>query len=426
MIPLERDFDLKAAQSEITRVIASLGFKSKLVGAGQRIFAMKCDLYDASGKLVASGLGKGVEQAAIVGAMFEATEHYLTNFRFLKNSGVHYLPSSYFSSKRDGILSALTSQVISQSHSGSLPCILHTSLFGEEKENYCPVGIFMPSYVDAICADRSVNTKDTYAYTRLGEYCSNTGVAIGMNKTESIIHGLLEALERDSLSRFIFDAFLGDKDIKLRKLDMNSLSKHLQSLVEDVVNECSGQDVSIYLMPNRFGIPAYCSWINKPVMGMYQAGFGCSLSEAHAVERSLYEVVQGHLSFTQIHPTSVVEQLHQKKLRNLRKYPPLLKCAEFDIARLEKLHGCESVKYNGSDDHSESRLEDYLQIILSRIHLGKSCAYTTELPIPVETDIKITHTIVGGGDRFMTVLGGRTPMPSSIYYEGYENGKIHC
>lgn len=418
MIPLERDFDLTAAQSEIKRVMLSLGFTYELTISGKRIFAARCRVYDANSKLVASGLGKGDEQSAVVGAMFEAIEHFATDFRFLKASDIEYLPSSYFASKNDRLLSDLTSLVICQNQPGSLPCILHASLSQDEKGKYCPVGLFLPKYVDEMCENSLANPLDTYLYTRLGEYSSNTGVAIGMNRTESIIHGLLEAVERDSLSRFICDSFFGNKEEVLQKLEIDSLPDHLQALAENVACECAVPNVSIYSMPNRFGIPAYCSWINKPVLGMYQGGFGCSLSEAHAVARSLYEVAQGHLCFTEIHSATVVEELHRKKVKNLQIFPALLRCAEFDLARIERLRGCGIVKYKIIENYSEAKLEDYLRRIVSKIQRGNSGAYTVDFSLPVDTNIMVTHSIISNADRFNTVLGGRTPMPSSIYHEG--------
>ena len=163
MIPLERSLDLAVARAEILRVIRSLGLRHELSVAGRRVFAAKCRLYDSFGCLAASGLGKGDEQSAITGALFEAMEHYFTKAIFLN---LEHLPSSSFSANEEGVIPNLLASVIHQSHEGNIPCVAHRCLANDEDFLY-PLGLFMPNYIDAICDDLSLNPEDTYDYSRL-------------------------------------------------------------------------------------------------------------------------------------------------------------------------------------------------------------------------------------------------------------------
>lgn len=412
MIPLERNFDLDHAQSEIVRVINELQLKYELTVVGRQVFAARCELYDSARRLVASGLGKGDEKSAIVGSLFESVEHYLSESQSIGSVSRKYMPSRDLTEQGAHLFTYTLESAIRDSHDGDMLCAEHRSLHSDIENVFYPVGLFMPSYVDMMCQDRSLSQKDTYSYHRLGEYSSNTGIAVGMNKTEAVLHGLLEASERDALSTFLFEVFVKRDERVLRKVDIQSLPQRLRLLADRVAEECSSPDVLIYELPSRFGIPAFCSWTNQPIFGVRQPGFGCSPSAEHAVERSLFELAQGWLSMKLIHDECVVEKLQCKRVSNLQSYPSLLRCLEFDLASIEDRFGFNLVKFRGSEAITSQEPAGYLQHALSAVSSCGGRAYSIDFAIPIETNVKATHTFITKSDRFMTVLGGRVPMPS--------------
>ena len=129
-----------------------------------------------------------------------------------------------------------------------------------------------------------------------------------MNRDEALVHGLLEATERDALSRFLFEAFIKLKPGSLCKVDRGTLPRRLRILADEIASEASAQEVSIYKLGNRFGIPTFCSWMGKEIFGIFQSGFGCSLHESYAIERSLYELAQSYLAFTSLHAKAEAEK----------------------------------------------------------------------------------------------------------------------
>lgn len=410
MIPLERSFDLADANAEISRVIQTLSLRSEVSFVGQRVSAAKCRLYDSKGEVVAMGLGKGDQQSAITGALFEAVEHYFTKHYYVD---VDHRPSSSLLEVSRGVLPDLIASVIHQSPERNIPCVLHECLWSGATFPY-PLGLFMPAYLDTRCDEPSLNLNDTFDYARLSEYSSNTGVAIGMNRSEALVHGLLEAIERDTVSRFLVRAFLELEPGALRRVDPNTLPRDLRSLADAVSHVAAVPHVHVFRLENRFGIPTFCSWVDKAVFGIFQAGFGSSLSESHAIERSLYELAQSYLAFTALHEREGAERHNREILASHSNNKSFLRCATFDLGELEKRSGCRSVAYQGQEFDPRRDLAAYLDNILDRLRSAGAEAYAVDFKLPFNSSVTVTHTFVSDSDRFMTVLSGRNPMPSSL------------
>ena len=106
-----------------------------------------------------------------------------------------------------------------------------------------------------------------------------------------MIHGLLENIERTSLSFFLTNTFLLKKKNWLRVLDPSTLPDGLSDVLRRTELELDGK-IMVFEMPNKFGIPAFCSWMEQGEFSVGFAGYGCSLSSEHAALRSVYELAQ--------------------------------------------------------------------------------------------------------------------------------------
>ncbi|TBF89129.1 YcaO-like family protein [Rhizobium leguminosarum] len=419
MLPFERGFTLAEAEREIRRVIEELELDPEVSVVGDRIFAARCALIDRSGDAVSSGLGKGDEQSAIVGALYEAVEHYVTKLNFICPNDLSIEHSAALAKENKNYMSGVIRSVLDDGGDNRILCAVHQSIEDSRHSALYPVGLFIPDYVDLKYRDTSIVPDDNFNYNRLGEYSSNTGVAIGMDVTEAVLHGVLEAAERDSVSRFLFNAFIKGDFRSVRKMDMSTLPPNLQILTDDVGRECSVDEIHVYQLPNRFGIPAYVAWINARIHGLHQPGFGCSLSEYHAIERSLYELAQGHIALTKIHDAKMVEKTQLRRAANLHRYPILHDCLTFDIGKMKEKVGYTRVEFSG---HSATQVSPKAQIqeIVARIRNIGEHAFSCEFSFPVETSVKVVHTFISNSDRFMTVLGGRIAMPDAT--SGVRNG----
>lgn len=405
---LERSFQLFEARDEILRVIQVLNLRHELSFAGQRVCAVKCQIFSSSGSLVATGLGKGGKEAAVVGALFEAMEHYFTNRTYLISehlSGLDVL------AKSGGVLSKQIEAIVEENSAAQFPCVQHRCLQNSIPVAY-PLGLFVPGYVDSICVDPSINPVDTFDYGRLSEYSSNSGVAIGMSKCEAVVHGVLEAAERDAVSRFMIQAFIRRTPGSLRKIKVETLPSHLRELADDVACEASAEEVSIYKIDNRFGFPTFVSWMGKEVAGLFLTGFGCSLDDDYAVERSLYELAQSYLAFTSLHEKTGVEQRGARIIQSLDRFRPLLKCAVFDLKGLEAEIDCHIVDYASGMQPPFRDLDSYRDAVTTLITRGGARAYTADFEIPVSTSIAVSHSFISGSEPFATVMSGRTPIPN--------------
>lgn len=408
--PLERSFSLAEARAEALRVLAALGLRHELKVAGKGVVAVKCRLYDATGEGVAVGLGKGDEPSALAGALFEALEHYFLKHYYVE---LEHLPSDSLAEQSRGVLPGLIASVIQQSRKGSIPCVPHVCLSGGSAVAY-PLGLFMPSYLDAHHADPSLNPADTFDYTRLAEYASNTGVAIGMNRTEAVVHGLLEAVERDAMSRFLADAFLKLEPGSLREVQPDTLPPRLRRLADEIAHKASVPRVRLFSLRNRFDIPTFCAWMDRQLFGLFQVGFGSSLRESHAIERSLYELAQSSIAFTELHEREGAEQRNREILANLAHSRGLQRCATFDLATLEHVLECQPVAYQGRQLDPQGDLPAYLARIIELLEGAGAKAYVAEFSLPIKSSITVTHSYISESDRFMTVTSGRTPMPSAL------------
>ncbi len=408
--PLERSFSLKDACAEVMRVLAALGLRHELRVAGHGVVAVKCRLYDATGEHVAVGLGKGDEPSAKAGALFEALEHYFLKHHYVE---LEHLPSVSLAEQSRGVLPGLIASVIQQSREGSIPCVSHACLSEGSTVAY-PLGLFMPSYLDAHLADPSLNPADTFDYTRLAEYASNTGVAIGMNRTEAVVHGLLEAVERDAMSRFLADAFIKLEPGSLREVQPDTLPPRLRRLADVIAHKASVPRVRLFSLRNRFDIPTFCAWMDRQLFGLFQVGFGSSLRESHAIERSLYELAQSYIAFTELHEREGAKKRNQEILANLAHSRVMQSCAAFDLAALEQVLEHQPVAYQNRQLDPQGDLSAYLARIVKLLDDGGAKAYVAEFTLPIDSAITVTHSYVSESDRFMTVTGGRTPMPSAL------------
>lgn len=409
-IPLERAFPLEIALSFLTSDLSQLGLTVVNKTVGQLVQSTKCTLLGDDAKAVDFGYGKGTGKSCLTGAAFEAAEHYFSQPQHIDASTLEYLKATDFLEntplKVTRALEALagTSETL-------LPFRRYRGLTMPQEVLY-PLALACPKFIDALHDDPSSFKHDKFDYKSLQRYSTNSGVAIGSTEEEAIIHGLLEAIERDTLSRFLVSKFIFPNQSKIRLVETSTLPEDIQQTFKDVSSEVGGK-VILVEMQNDLGIPVFLSSLTDSPFPIDVAGFGASLSRDHAALRSLYELVQCFHVTTEFHPESVQVRDNQV-LKNLSRHSFHLRCAEMKLAEHCRKYGLENVAFDETPDHDcAGTVPEYLENLLCIFAKCGVSAYSTKI-VSLPSGITVTHSFIDGQDHFFCVTEGSLVFPNEI------------
>jgi ribosomal protein S12 methylthiotransferase accessory factor len=129
-------------------------------------------------------------------------------------------------------------------------------------------------------------------------FTSTNGLASGNHQLEAICHALCEVIERDALTMWNLKR---PEETKERQLDLATITDpYCRQAIEQL--ERAGVTAAAWDITSDVGVPAYSSAIfergSRPgwrQIGMF-SGYGCHLSPAVALMRSLSEAVQSRLT----------------------------------------------------------------------------------------------------------------------------------
>ncbi|RVG22842.1 YcaO-like family protein [Sinorhizobium meliloti] len=365
-------------------------------------------LYNHTGDFLDYGYGKGDVKAAIAGAMFEAAEHWFGQFPNSLKDNVRYWSSRSFS-QMNGLAGYLPTSIIGASPDGIMAFREYRRILGGDSIIY-PLALSSPKYVDDLHVDQGRYQPDSFDYSALGRYCSNSGVAIGTNELEATIHGVLEAVERDTLSSFLVDTFLRRERTSLRVIRHGSLPNHLRTLVSDVENEVRHQ-VLLLEMKNRYGIPVFCATLVRSKFEIEIVGFGCSLSRDHAAIRSLYELAQCYHAAQIFHRREFADKA-KKILQYFADHKFHLRCAKLKIAEWGERIGFQNIEFVDTAclDYSDD-LERYMDILVNSIEKAGRRVYHAVVNKLLGEQV-ITHSFIDDQDHFFCVTEGSFVLPN--------------
>ncbi|MBO0794036.1 MAG: YcaO-like family protein, partial [Ktedonobacteraceae bacterium] len=119
---------------------------------------------------------------------------------------------------------------------------------------------------------------------------TSNGLASGNSKEEAILHGLYEAIERDSVSR-TWTGEIAKIQVDPATVDGPASATLIEHLHRARV------DMDIVYNQGKTGIPCFSASIVSPEYPMICGGFGCHLDRDVALSRALTEAVQSRLTF---------------------------------------------------------------------------------------------------------------------------------
>jgi len=411
-IPIERAYSLQDAEAALIKELEALGVDYTVEIAGEFVHTAKCTIVDKeSGNLLASGNGKGELTESRIGSLFEATEHLLSRYEFIDHNSIFHINSLDFC-RDNPMCDRLPLAILRSGKNAEIPFLQYKAVNGQQTCFY-PLALSCPEYIDIQAENTEIRKEHCFDYGRLEQYSTNSGTAIGMNAEESIIHGLLEGVERTSLSKFLSDIFLKNKKNHLRVVNPRTLPQRINDVVNRLEKEISSR-IRIFEMPNKFGIPAYCSWMEQYEFKIGIAGYGCSLSVEHAISRCLYEVAQYYLLSKHIFGFDWLRSNSEAVLLHLKGLPLHQDCAVFDMGLKCKSLGYELVDYdNLPTQHFAKNPKDYLVQLTDMIYANGEVPYASELKV-LSNGINVTHTFITGEDRFFNVKNGKSTFPASL------------
>ncbi|GEP42920.1 YcaO-like family protein [Brevifollis gellanilyticus] len=411
-IPIERSYSLLDAEAALLEELEALGLNYDIEIAGEFIHTAKCSITDKkSGKFLASGNGKGELMASRAGSLFEATEHLLSNYHSLDPDKIFYMNSLDYC--RDNPMCEQLPLVLLKGGEGAdIPFLKHHAVNGCQTCFY-PLALTCPEYIDLQLLNGELRRKDTFNYGRLEHYSTNSGTAIGMNADEAVIHGLLEGIERTSLSKFLADVFLKNKKDYLRMVNPLTLPPNIRDVFGRLEEEISSR-IFVFQMPNKFGVPAYVSWMEQYEFKIGIAGYGCSLSAEHAILRCLYELSQYFLLSKHIFGFDWLRSKSEAIQTRLKGLPLHQDCAVFDMGWKCRTLGCETVEYDNLSTLPFSHdPKEYLAQLTALIYENGEVPYASELRV-LGNGITVTHTFITGEDRFFNVKNCKSTFPASL------------
>ncbi|WP_331750306.1 YcaO-like family protein [Streptomyces sp. NBC_01707] len=349
------------------------------------------------------GLGKGGREAARVGALFEALEHYVSEKDYFDPGSVRS-ERAHTLSRADGALNQDQAvQLFNEFPDGDIGCLEYEEISSGSSISV-PIFLSTPGYVDADPSFRAA-LGDTYDYSAVWRYSSNNGWASGVTAAEATVHALNEVVERDAFSMLLIHQFLRRPRQPLRVVDRSTLPPELSRLVE-LADEVTGRTVYLIDMTSDLSVPSYLAFL-PPKNGdpARIRGCGASLSSDHAAQRALSELIQiqGAAQFKD--SESVFPSAMFPRHDGTREYPALRACRLADFAG--RLPTADMVSFE-STSHPATP-QEHLDELLRQLS-GQGYSVLRRQAVTPE-GLAVVNIFVPGLERFMLVTDGVLVLP---------------
>ncbi|GIH74731.1 YcaO-like family protein [Planobispora longispora] len=398
----ERSAGVGEALESIESFLTGLGFSAELVSAGSPEFPVhRCVLRDPQGRPVAESLGKGAGEQSRASALFEAWQHLQhqrgqaalaadpRRVRVLAASTVVAQPQL----RGEGMLHRLAADY----PDARLACLRLEPMAQGASELWYPAFARSP-----VCRDHPI-PGDDLEYEPYLRYAYDSGTATGMSEPEALLHGLLEAVERDALSHALLNWYVNDT-YRPSGVDPADLPADISRLYEYATDRFGGPPLLID-MTSDLEIPAYCA---LPPRARHPGvlGSGASLDAEYALERALTEVVQSEFNMS-----LGVDRTLGNRLAYLRRWPLLERCARADPAGLADRLSRGGRLPGRAERTGEPGVRRRLAAVLERLERAGFTAYSFRWN-PSGPGFPVVTVVVPGLDTFAMVHNAVPVLPT--------------
>ncbi|MCU4835335.1 YcaO-like family protein [Bacillus cereus] len=398
----EREYNINDALYKGTEVCKELDIKINYQNIGNYLQTEYAELFDFQGKKLTSGVGKGGGLTSKVGALFEALEHYLTEYK------IKYSKQKLFSLEEiPNIKCCDNEKIIQLLYSDSdreklIPCQKYISLQNTSNELWYPTFITNPFYADKPkYFDKEIN------YSKLKRYSSNSGTAIGCSLNEAIIHASNEVIERDALSLFLLKYYYYRNNDTLKIIKRDTLSIDVKDFLRNAEREL-GQKISLVNLTTELDIPVILAILEHNKFGIPIYGSGASLYRDYAAKRAISELIQSY-HMIQTYPSAHKEIT--KNINLLKGFPNQYVCAEFNTNTLLNAFEIEQVDFQTISNYSLDNLDMYLDYLAQLLNKHNFDIYYS-ICQKFTNGVHLVNVIIPNTERFFNVLFGQIVFPS--------------
>ncbi len=378
------------------RAAQRYGLTVDLLQYGGAVRTHHCILKEASNIKVSSGSGKGLGAQSQASAVFEALEHYF--------SGPTQLTPRH---PRVRIEEISTQCRLSEERpfmlmkgmgDESIPCRRYLEISGGTTPLFYPIFLSTPGYANRPFAD------DTFDYTKLSKYSTNSGTAIGVSRSEAILHALHEVIERDAVSTFLIQSYIDPRPAPVRFLPREIMPVPLKELIADIELQTGGA-VTIVEITNDISVPVYLASLPRQGRAIRPVGYGASLSRSYAIERACLEALQAfHLH------NDEMEAEDEYVLSVYASLPRLRACIErnWNFPCIRRIVDSTEAGLTGPVGSLEGQVSATLTFLARKGYR----AYASEI-WSSEDGLSCVHVVIPGLEKFNIITSGNPVLPSA-------------
>lgn len=399
----ERDLEPETAISQGQSMLKSIGLTPRLIlvdsldGDVSTSFSVtRCELV-ADDRVVARGSGKGYGQQAFASALYEAIENFfmIRTHRF-EPEEYRLLPIDEIASDKRLARDKLFQLMRDWSPGCEVAC---TSYSGSDESN-----LWLPICVGDVSYYLHPINGDIFDYRPFLKYMSTNGIASGIRESDAVLHGLLELVERDALSRLLMSvANLGPRIAE--PIDRDRLPVDLEELCDRIAFD-SGVKPQFFDVQSFGGVATCVALCYRGAKDFAFRGSGSSLWWDYALERSTSELWQ---DIQMIAEYELVDESVRFQQR-LAMYPALLRTMSPNPA--DFCVGGPTSKPAGGAPISGER--DGTAAILGTLGSNlRADGFTHYSRTLVSTGPAVVHVYVPGFERFVLVTRGNPMIPTA-------------
>jgi ribosomal protein S12 methylthiotransferase accessory factor len=365
--------------------------------------------YLSANNLTVRGAGKGHDLAMIdISASYEALEYYLACY-YLHSHPTIYARPAEIANEYPLTLHRCNAEVFMTEADRycEIPWIIYKDI-KSSKQHVVPLAAVDLSYQALLSP-----AEDNFDYEYCDLYAASNGLASGATYEESVIHGILEILERDAASYFLIDAYILNKSSWI--INKQSLPDDLRYFISEIEKNYRNEIV-IFQMPSRFGVYVYHATFLERVHGIQPRGSGASLNTKSAMERAICELVQ---SYNLMHGDYVENQINIQEMGDNEIIKNFL---EFDVGIILTKNVKIINFYDNSNILTQLPLSAYLNKLIDLIYSKGASLLVNTL---YENGLTCTRSIIPEAEEFFLAMHylRLKPKPAADAYIISQQGK---
>ncbi|MSP53933.1 MAG: hypothetical protein EXR81_06835 [Gammaproteobacteria bacterium] len=340
----------------------------------------------SNGNFLTYGFGKGNKKKSLLGAIYEALEHYtsvpsLVNFPTTICSYQEINKSLLIKNK---IPLELLSNTTFQKKNLAWIKLKNVS---NDSEVFIPAVSITPTYLSHRYPD------DTFPYEKIYLSSTSTGIAIGSTFKEALQTALLEVIERDSLSLFIIKTFLSSKESEIILIQLTSLSEKIYKLVSYIEN-CFCSNLKIIFIPNEFEVYTFCAIAYSSNYNLPIKGLGCSFDVEYAIQKALLELIEQCNIYNDF-----LKNKNEDVFNFLKQYPKFLECVTFNI----QTSNTREYKFSDLNHRITYNVNSIEKLIDKTYAFGQSIYFSTLFE---RNDTFTVKVILSEAEEFFSIIKG--------------------